>query len=135
MGGFPSHSSPFLVRNDCTERGLVHPKRSPFETQPVHSSAFSSGHLHSFSAWPRVSALITVRASWYSPWLCAQVIPLFFFRRPSRMRPLPQAYPGRCPGVMGTTPDSDGNFFPSNSGSADMGTTPDSDGNFFPSNL
>jgi hypothetical protein len=45
MGGFPSHSSPFLARNDGTERGLVHPERSPFETQPVRSGAFSSAHL------------------------------------------------------------------------------------------
>ena len=100
----------------------------------MRSSAFSSDHLHGFSACPRVSALITVRASWYSPWLCALVILLFFFRRPSRMRPLPQAYPGRCPAVMGTGPLWDGNFFPSDSGSADTGTTPILDGNIFPGN-
>ena len=115
MGGSPPDSIPFLARNDGTERGLVHPERSPFETQPVRSSAFSSAHLHGFSARPRASALVTVRASRYSPWLCALVIHLFFFRRPSRMWPLPQAYPGRCPAVMGTSPESDGNFFPSNS--------------------
>ena len=111
----------------------MHPKRSPVETQPVRRSAFPSGHLHGFSACPRASALIAVRAAWYSPWLCALVI-LLFFRRPSRMRPLPQAYPGRCPAVMGTDPVLDGNFFPSDSGSADTGTTPILDGNFFPSN-
>jgi hypothetical protein len=59
---------------------------------------------------------------------------LFFFRRPSQMRPLPQAYAGRRPAVMGTSPVLDGNFFPSNSGIADMGTVPESDRNFFPSN-
>lgn len=82
MGGSPSDSIPFLARNDGTERGLVHPERSPFETQPVRSSAFSSAHLHGFSARPRASALVTVRASRYSPWLCALVIHLFFFRGP-----------------------------------------------------
>jgi hypothetical protein len=134
LGVSSFHLSPFLIRNDDTGRGLVHPKRTPFETQPVRSSAVSSGHLHGFSACLRASALTTLRDSWYSPWLCALVIGLFFFRRPSHMRPLPQAYPGKCPAVMGTSPVLDGNFFPGNSGSADMGTVPDSDGNFFPSN-
>jgi hypothetical protein len=100
----------------------------------VRSSAFSSGHLHGFSACPRVSALITLRAQWYSPWLCTLVIVLFFFRRPSQIRPLPQAYAGRYPAVMGTSPVLDGNFFPSNSGFADMGTVPKLVGNIFPDN-
>jgi len=50
------------------------------------------------------------------------------------MQPLPQAYAGRCPAVMGTTPEFDGNIFPSNLGSAVMGTIPELDRNIFLSN-
>jgi hypothetical protein len=60
---------------------------------------------------------------------------LFLFRRPSLMRPLPQAYLGRRPAVIGTSPALNGNIFPSNSGAANMGTIPELDGNVFPSNL
>jgi hypothetical protein len=35
---------------------------------------------------------------------------------------------------MGTSPVLDGNFFPSNSGFADMGTVPKLVGNIFPDN-
>ena len=96
--------------------------------------AYASSHLHSFSASPRGSALTTERASWSSPCLCSLVMFLFLSQGASHTRPLPQAYAGRRPAVMGTSPVLNGNIFPSNSGSADTGTIPKLDGNIFPGN-
>ena len=72
--------------------------------------------------------------SWYSPWLCSLVSLLFLTRRLSHTQPLLQAYSGRCPAVMGTIPDLDGNIFPSNWGFAVVGTIPELDRNIFPRN-